>query len=34
MPTPAAAPPRVIDFSCGTTQGITPCASVASTRSA
>jgi len=23
MPTPAAAPPRVIDFSCGTTQGIT-----------
>src|SRR5262252_4714143 len=34
MPTPAAAPPRVIDFSWGTTQGMTPCARVASTRSA
>src|SRR6185436_2694017 len=34
MPTPTVAPPIVIDFSCGTTQGITPCVSVASTRSA
>src|SRR5262249_27464596 len=34
MPTPAAAPPSVIDLSCGTTQGMTPCARVASTRSA
>ncbi len=30
MPTPATAPPSVIDFSCGTTAGIAPCASVAS----
>src|SRR5215470_15834711 len=34
MPTPASAPPSVIDFNCGTTCGIRPCASVASARSA
>src|SRR5215467_4668891 len=32
MPTPASAPPSVIDFNCGTTCGMSPCASVASER--
>ena len=31
MPSPATAPPSVIVFSCGTTSGISPCGSVAST---
>src|SRR5262245_24459163 len=34
MPTPVVAPPSVMDLSWGTTQGMTPRASVASTRSA
>ena len=33
MPSPVTAPPRVIVRSCGTTSGISPCGSVASTRS-
>ena len=32
MPSPVTAPPRVMVFSCGTTVGISPCGSVASTR--
>ena len=32
MPRPVTAPPRVMVFSCGTTSGISPWASVASTR--
>ena len=33
VPSPVTAPPRVIVRSCGTTSGIRPCGSVASTRS-
>ena len=33
IPSPVTAPPSVIVFSCGTTSGISPYASVASTRS-
>ena len=32
MPMPATAPPTVMDLSCGTTRGITPWGSVASTK--
>ena len=32
MPSPVTAPPRVMVFSCGTTSGISPWGSVASTR--